>query len=400
MTDLKDNQPTMDSKVPNSTQSVESKDEVNQKTASSSLFKRKRLNAYLTWLLWALMVIAILSTTSLWQKLNRIQSQLAKQNQESIDTSKEAKLLAKTANEMSQQAVAKQALLDAKIAELVSQKAQIDELMQTVSRSRVESLVIDIESSLNLAQQQSALTGSVEPIVVTLQTAQQRIARSPSPRLAGLEAAMRRDLDKARAINTLDTPSLLAKLDDAIKLVQEMPLVTSSLDPQHMKSSLVNPLGNKTSTASSDTKTKKQAKTPKAGASSASQMDEEAAWYELDWNSAWMQIKNQVTTLVRISPIDYPEAALLSPDQAFFVRENLKLHLLNVRMAILSRQFNLASADLNRSLELTNRYFDANSKQTQVCSSLLLQINSQLKVGKLPTVTDSLNATSALLGSK
>lgn len=400
MTDLKDIQPTMDSKVPNSTQSVESKHEVNQKIASSKLSKRKSLSAYLPWFLGALIVIAILSTTSLWQKLSRIQSQLAKQNQESIDTSKEAKLLAKTANEMSQQAVAKQALLDAKIAELVSQKAQIDELMQTVSRSRVESLVIDIESSLNLAQQQSALTGSVEPIVVTLQTAQQRIARSPSPRLAGLEAAMRRDLDRARAINTLDTPNLLVKLDDAIKLVQEMPLVTSSLDPQHMKASLVNPLGNKTISSTQETKIKKQSKTPKSGASSALKMDEEPAWYELDWNSAWLQIKNQFTTLVRISPIDYPEAALLSPDQAFFVRENLKLHLLNVRMAILSRQFNLASADLNRALELTNRYFDANSKQSQVCSSLLLQINSQLKIGKLPTVTDSLNATSALLGSK
>lgn len=399
MTDLTDIQPTMDSKVPNSTQSVESKDEANQNIASSNLSKRKGLNTYLPWLLWALIIIAILSTTSLWQKLNRVQSQLAKQNQESIDTSKEAKLLAKTANEMSQQAVAKQALLDAKIAELVSQKAQIDELMQTVSRSRVESLVIDIESSLNLAQQQSALTGSVEPIVVTLQTAQQRIARSPSPRLAGLEAAMRRDLDKARAINTLDTPNLLVKLDDAIKLVQEMPLVTSSLDPQHMKSSLVNS-PNKIGAASQDAKIKSQVKTAKVSASSALKVEEEAVWYDFDWNGAWLQIKNQFTTLVRISPIDYPEAALLSPDQAFFVRENLKLHLLNVRMAILSRQFNLASADLNRALELTNRYFDGNSKQSQVCSSLLLQINSQLKIGKLPTVTDSLNATSALLGSK
>lgn len=400
MTDSKDIQPTMDSKVPNSTQSVESKDNAKQKFASSSLSKRKGFNSYLPWILWALILIAILSSISLWQKLNRIQSQLAKQNQEAIDTSKEAKLLARTANEMSQQAVAKQALLDAKITELTSQKAQIDELMQTVSRSRVESLVIDIESSLNLAQQQSALTGSVEPIVVTLQTAQQRIARSPSPRLAGLQAAMRRDLDKAIAINTLDTPNLLVKLDDAIKLVQEMPLVTSSLDPLHTKSGQANSSSNKTSAFSQDAKTKSQAKTAKASASSALKMDVAPAWYEFDWSSAWLQIKNQLNSLVRISPIDYPEAALLSPDQAFFVRENLKLHLLNVRMAILSRQFNLASADLNRSLELTNRYFDANSKQTQVCSSLLLQINSQLKVGKLPTVTDSLNATSALLGSK
>ena len=44
--------------------------------------------------------------------------------------------------------------------------------------------------------------------------------------------------------------------------------------------------------------------------------------------------------------IDHPEAMLLAPEQAFFVRENLKLRLLNARLALLAASSTRAQADL------------------------------------------------------
>ncbi|MFT3849367.1 MAG: uroporphyrinogen-III C-methyltransferase [Propionivibrio sp.] len=41
-------------------------------------------------------------------------------------------------------------------------------------------------------------------------------------------------------------------------------------------------------------------------------------------------------SLVRIQRFDREEPALLSPGQAFFLRENLKLRLLNARLALLA----------------------------------------------------------------
>jgi 2-dehydro-3-deoxyglucarate aldolase/4-hydroxy-2-oxoheptanedioate aldolase len=41
---------------------------------------------------------------------------------------------------------------------------------------------------------------------------------------------------------------------------------------------------------------------------------------------------------------------LIAPEQAFFLRENLKLRLLNARLALLSRQFDTAQADLSDAL--------------------------------------------------
>ena len=42
--------------------------------------------------------------------------------------------------------------------------------------------------------------------------------------------------------------------------------------------------------------------------------------------------------LLRVSRIDSPEAALLAPEQGFFLRENIKLKLLNARLSLLARQ--------------------------------------------------------------
>ena len=50
--------------------------------------------------------------------------------------------------------------------------------MQSLSRSRDENLVVDIESALRLAQQQAQLTGSVEPLLAALRSADQRLERA------------------------------------------------------------------------------------------------------------------------------------------------------------------------------------------------------------------------------
>jgi len=44
-------------------------------------------------------------------------------------------------------------------------------------------------------------------------------------------------------------------------------------------------------------------------------------------------VRDELRSLVRIRRIDQPDAILISPDQAFFLRENLKLMLLNAHWA-------------------------------------------------------------------
>ena len=98
---------------------------------------------------------------------------------------------------------------------------------------------------------------------------------------------------------------------------------------------------------------------------------------------------------VRVTSIEHPEAALMTPDQSFFLRENVKLRLLNARLSILSRQFDLAQADLQQAQTALDRYFDHNSRRVVAVSDLLRQVSAQAKQVSFPRPDDTLAAIAA-----
>jgi uroporphyrin-3 C-methyltransferase len=103
-------------------------------------------------------------------------------------------------------------------------------------------------------------------------------------------------------------------------------------------------------------------------------------------------VRNEAVKLLRVSRIDQPEAALLAPEQAYFLRENLKLKLLNVRMGLLARQFESARSDAAAATFALNRYFDPAARRTQQVANTLSQVQSQLKVVELPRADETLAA--------
>jgi len=98
---------------------------------------------------------------------------------------------------------------------------------------------------------------------------------------------------------------------------------------------------------------------------------------------------------LRVTRIDHPEAALLAPEQAFFLRENLKLRLLNARLALLSRQFDTAQADLRDTQDVLNHYFDARSRKVLAATDLLRQVAGQSRQVNVPRPDDTLAALAA-----
>ena len=101
---------------------------------------------------------------------------------------------------------------------------------------------------------------------------------------------------------------------------------------------------------------------------------------------------DEVRSLVRVTRIEHADAALLAPEQAWFLRENLKLKLLNARLALLSRQFPTAQADLQGAQQALERYFDRSSKRTTAAAELLKQVAMQARQTALPRPDDTLAA--------
>ena len=305
-----------------------------------------------------LAVAGVLSSGLLWQKLATIQEHLARQSADAGAQSIEARALAKQAQELSRETAARQAVAETRLGEVALQRTQLDELMQSLSRSRDEDLVVDVEAALRLAQQQAQLTASVEPLLAALRSADQRIGRSAQPRLARVRAAIAHDIDRIRSVSVTDMPALLARLDDLVRLADDLPAVNAA--PQSLSS----------------------------GVRKAPAVAVPAEW----WQRAWRVVYDEVRDLVRVSRIEQPEAVLLSPEQTFFLRENLKLKLLNARIGLLARQPEAARADLASASTVINKYFDPAGRKTQVAAGLLQQVQAQVKAVELPRLDETMGA--------
>ena len=313
------------------------------------------------WVLIGVCLCALAMSALLWWKLQDIQETLARQSADSGSVSVEARASAKQAQELSRDTAARLALNETRWSEVALQRSQLEELMQSLSRSRDENLVVDIESALRLALQQAQLTGSVQPLVGALKSAQQRLSRVAQPRLSPVLRALTRDLERVQSISVTDTPALLMKFDELVRMVDELPLA--------------NAVG-----------MAKAAPAPAPASTWARAIS--ASWWE-----QWLkEVGTQVADLVRISRIDQPEATLLSPDQGFFVRENLKLRLLNARLGLLARQFEASRNDVLLVRRDVQRYFESSGRKSQAALAMLQEVETQLKQVELPRLDESLTA--------
>jgi len=256
------------------------------------------------------------------------------------------------------------------VSEVALQRSQLEELMQSLSRSRDENLVVDIESAIRLAQQQAQLTGSLEPLVAALKSANQRIERSAQPRLAPVQRAIGRDLDRLTRATVTDTAGLLARLDDLVRQVDDLPVLNAVAQAASTKRLSAGP----------------------AAPGSAPAPTEGLAWWQAALQRSWEVVRDEARSLVRVSRIDQPEAILLAPEQTFFLRENLKFKLLNARLGILARQFESARADLTAATAALNKYFDPASRRTQNVASTLQQAQASMKAAELPRLDETLSA--------
>jgi uroporphyrin-3 C-methyltransferase len=118
------------------------------------------------------------------------------------------------------------------------------------------------------------------------------------------------------------------------------------------------------------------------------------------WDLLLTRVVDEARSLVRVTRIDQPEAMLIAPEQAYFLRENLKLRLLNARLALLSRQFNTAQSDLREVQLMLERYFDRSSKRVTNVSELVRQVSAQARGIVVPRPDETFAALSAVLAGK
>jgi uroporphyrin-3 C-methyltransferase len=90
--------------------------------------------------------------------------------------------------------------------------------------------------------------------------------------------------------------------------------------------------------------------------------------------------------------VDSEDIPLVSPTQAFFLKENLRMRLLSARIALLAHDEGSFKADTRAAAEWLQRYFDLQDKRVSAGLTTLKQLSESDVSIDLPDISGSLEA--------
>ena len=329
------------------------------------------------WLIVALLALGLAG----WQwletrlRLADAQQEIARRLAEGDGMNRESRLLAKQAQDQALALQTQIGALEARLAESQNQQTALENLYQDLARSRDEWALAEIEQSVTLAAQQLQLAGNIQGAVLALQAADNRLSGASRPQFIGVRKALLRDLDRLKALPQIDLAGMSVRLESVIAAIDGMPL---AVEVRPRETAEAPPESAATATGA-------------AADAAAPPSVPESAWRTL-LRDAWRDIRS----LVRIQRFDRDEPVLLAPGQDFFLRENLKLRLLNARLALLARDQWTFRNELKAAQSVLERHFDAQAKPVQAAVASLQQLAGAELVIDLPTLNESLSAIRSL----
>ena len=333
---------------------------------------------------WLLVVLIALGLVA-WQwfetrqKMADTQQELARRLADSDSSGAEIRALSKGANDQMAGLLGRLAALEAKIGESQSQQAMLEKLYQDVARNRDELALAEVEQSLTMAAQQLQLAGNVQAAVLALQSAEARLAASSRPQFVSLRKVLSSDLERLRALPQIDVAAMSLRLESVINALDTIPLAVDGRSPAP---------GDDGKDAAQAAPAPEPAEWP---AVTSVEFWQKMVSAEL-WQRLGREVWGEVKSLVRIQRFDRDEPALLTPGQAFFLRENLKLRLLNARLALLAHDQWTFQNELKHAQAWMNRYFDSSAASLQAAQANLEQlIATEINI-EMPTLNESRSA--------
>jgi uroporphyrin-3 C-methyltransferase len=246
-------------------------------------------------------------------------------------------------------------MLESQMATTHNQRLALESLYLELSRSRDERVLAEVDQMLLIGDQQLQLAGNVKSALIALENADARLSRADSAQFTELRRAIRRDIDRLKSAPFLDIVGMSLRLDTLGHQAETFPLAMYERPGEQA------------------------APEPRpAGGGTLARLARET----------WADVRS----LIRIQRVDSDEVPLVSPSQAFFLRENLRMRLLSARIALLAHDEAGFKADTRSAAEWLSRYFDVKDKRVASGVGLLRQLSDSDVSIDLPDISGSLQA--------
>jgi uroporphyrin-III C-methyltransferase len=331
----------------------------------------------------AIIVLALLLGLQTWSthsRFNKLREDVAKTLQKDNASNAETAQRVADTQETAKELQVKVGVLESRQAESASQQAALEQMYQDISKNRDEWALSEIEQVLSTASQQLQLAGNVQGALIALANADRSLSRSDKPQFITIRRAIARDIDKLKALPQVDQAGIALRLDNAISQIDNLPLLADEKPAEPIAPTRLNPPA-------------KAAAGAAAGANAAPAEQLSLGRRMLGtWRNWSQEMWDDMRQLIRVRTVDRPEALMLSPGEAYFVRENLKLRLLNARLALLSRNEGTFRDDIGSAQQTLGRYFDTKARSTQSVQALLRQVQANNVTIEVPDLSESLNA--------
>jgi uncharacterized protein HemX len=312
----------------------------------------------------ALLFAALAMAAAAWswsdsrERIRDLKTELGRLLAETGKETSETRLLARNADDAMRQVSEKVAHIENQMATSQQQQLSLEALYKDLSQGRDQWALAEIEQVLLTAAQQLQLAGNVRAAIIALEGADTRLQKLNKPQFTALRRAIAADLANLRAVPSLDEVGASARIEALVAHHASWPLASAQVSeavPAQRTGSRTTDIG----------------------------------------QELWTELKR----LVQIRRVEGNEAVLLPPDQAYFLRENLRLRLLSARLALLAQDQAAFKADLLAVSAMLDRYF--NTRDAGVTSALkeVKRLSGLQIIQELPDIKASLAALESTKGN-
>ena len=230
-------------------------------------------------------------------------------------------------------------------------EAQLRPVRRLLEGGRAAWLEAETAYLLQVANQVLQLRRDQKTAIQALQAADRNLALLGNPRLLPVREAVAREIAALRAIPNADPEGLALRIASLSEQAQSWPLA----GPQHREMT--------TATG-----------------------DDAGRGLERTWDSLLQVARQLVVVRRRHEPI----APLLAPDEAKLLRLHTLIELETARMAALDRDPSLYRQQIDRAIEVIEKYYDTDSAEVAAALAQLRELRQAILAPPLPDISESL----------
>ena len=305
-------------------------------------------------------VLALAAAAWSWsdsrERIRDLKTELGRRLADSGKDVNESVLLARNADDAMRQVSEKVSHIESQMATSQQQQLALESMYKELAQGRDQWTLAEIEQVLLTAAQQLQLAGNVKAAIIALEGADTRLQRLNKPQFTALRRAIAADLANLRAAPSVDEVGMSARIEALVAHHASWPLASAQ--------------------ASEAVPAPRSVRAANFG------------------QELWAELRH----LVQIRRVEGNEAVLLPPDQAYFLRENLRLRLLSARLALMSRDQAAFRADLLAVSNMLERYFNTRDAGVADAIKEVKRLSSLQIAIKLPGIDASLAALDAYKG--